>query len=105
MIRKTCLAASLVLALAAVTPAHADAQLTPQQVKDYANEIGRAFPGVVDIHIIGDKDFQVGKADINDVRIIGCSQVAGMLYYVLRMNNGTEMFVPQSQILAIHNRK
>jgi hypothetical protein len=105
MIRKLSLAALLVLGSAAMTTARADAPLSPETVKIYANQIGQAFPGTVDIHLVGDKDFQVGHADINDVRVIGCSEVAGMLFFVIRMPNGTEMFIPQSQILAIHNRK
>ena len=105
MIRKTHLATLLVLALTAISPAPVNADLSKQTVIDYANEIGRAFPGVVDIHLVGDKEFQAGKADLPGVQVIGCSQVAGVLYYVIRMPNNTEMFIPQSQILVIHNRK
>jgi hypothetical protein len=101
MIRKAHLAAALI-ALATAMPAFAE--LSDTEVKRYANQLGNAFPGQVDVFLVGE-NYEMGKPHIPDVRIIGCSQVAGVLYYVLRMPAGSEMFIPQSQILAIRNRK
>jgi hypothetical protein len=100
MIRKSHLAAALFV-LATAMPAFAE--LTDAEVKKYANQLGNAFPGQVDVFLLGER-FQSAQPSIQDVRLIGCSQVAGILYYVLRMPQGAEMFVPQSQILAIRNR-
>ena len=82
----------------------ADQPLSPATLKQYANELNAAFPERVDIYLIS-KDYDFSRPAINDAHIAGCAQVAGVLYYVITLSNKSELFVPQSQVQAIHNRK
>ncbi len=105
MSRKLMLAA--VLAACVCIPSAQGAEpstLSPATLKAYANELNSAFPGQVDIYLLT-KDFDFRNPSIADAHISGCAQVAGTLYYVVTMANKSETFVPQSQVVAIHNRK
>jgi len=87
-----------------VAPQMPDGLLSAATLKNYADELHSAFPAQVDVFLAG-KDFDYGKPNLLDVHVVGCAQVAGVLHYVVRMPNGTESFIPQSQIAVIHNRK
>jgi hypothetical protein len=106
------LAAALVLssftvpqpATAADAPSAPSGPLSKETLKTYASELQSAFPGAVNIYFVG-KNFNFREPDLADARIVGCAQVAGTLYYVINASNRSDVFVPQSQIQAIHNRK
>ena len=82
----------------------ADQPLNAGTLHTYANELNAAFPGQVDLYLVG-KDFDFRQPSITDAHMVGCAQVAGVLYYVISMSNKSELFIPQAQVLAIHNRK
>ena len=102
MPRKILIAAALMMLVTAPSPVHA--QLTRETVTLYSNQLRETFPDKIDVFLAG-PSFDYSKPSLSDVKMLGCSQVAGVLYYVVRMGNGSETLFPQSQVVAIHNRK
>src|SRR5258708_6184217 len=99
------LAAGLLsLTFAAPHLGYSDPPVSRDALKTYATELQQAFPGQVDIYIASN-NFKFTEPALPNAHVIGCAQVAGMLYYVVQAGNKSEVFIPQSQVLAIHNRK
>jgi hypothetical protein len=107
MSRKIGLSMVFLLVLAGLVSARGGPPALPPvspELRTYAAELSAAFPGQVDLYLVG-KEFVFAQPSIVDARIVGCSQITGVLYYVVLMSNKSETFIPQSQIVAIHNHK
>ena len=113
MLSKSLLPTSvLAIALAGILAFSVSPQTQAQQPvppttteRQIANDLVQAFPGQVDLFLATDKDFELGRPSLADVKIVGCKVIASLTYYVVRHNNGSDSFIPQTQIIAIHNRK
>jgi hypothetical protein len=96
--------AALLVIPAAFAADQSPPNLDRVMLKNYAQELQAAFPGQVDIYITG-KDTNLASPSMGDCRIVGCASVAGALYYVCESSNRAQVFVAQSQVAMIRNKR
>ena len=82
--------------------AFSDAPLDRGMQRQYTAEVNAAWPGLVNIYLAGG-NFSFREPAFSNVRIVGCVQIAGALYYVLDVPGRPSAFIPQSQVLVIAN--